>query len=106
MNLTTSFVLVVFGLAVAGRLRSLTAPRRDFLAFGAAGVISSLGLASLYTALDLGQVAVVTPVLNASPLFVLLFTGLFVREGELFTPRVLVGTVGVVSGVALLTLST
>ena len=106
VNLTTSFVLVVFGLAVAGRLRSLTAPRRDFLAFGAAGVISSLGLASLYTALGLGQVAVVTPVLNASPLFVLLFTGLFVREGELFTPRVLVGTVGVVSGVALLTLST
>lgn len=106
VNLTTSFVLVVLGLVVTGHLRSLTAPRHDLFVFGAAGVVSSLGLASLYTALGLGQVAVVTPVLNASPLFVLLFTGLFVREDELFTPRVLVGTVGVVSGVALLTLST
>lgn len=106
VNLTTSFVLVVLGLAVVGRLRSLAAPRRDLLVFGAAGVVSSLGLASLYTALGLGQVAVVTPILNASPLFVLLFTGLFVREGELFTPRVLVGTIAVVGGVALLTLST
>lgn len=105
VNLTTSFVLVVLGLTVAGRLHSLTAPRRDLLVFVAAGVVSSLGLASLYTALGLGQVAVVTPILNASPLFVLLFTGLFVHEDELFTPHVLIGTVGVVSGVALLTLS-
>jgi len=106
VNLTTSFVLVVLGLAITGRLRSLAAPRRDLLVFGAAGVVSSLGLASLYTALGLGQVIVITPVLNASPLFVLLFTGLFVREDELFTLRVLVGTVSVVGGVALLTLST
>lgn len=105
VNLTTSFVLVVLGLTVAGRLHSLAAPRRDLLVFVAAGVVSSLGLASLYTALGLGRVAVVTPILNASPLFVLLFTGLFVHEDELFTPHVLVGTVGVVSGVALLTLS-
>lgn len=105
VNLTTSFVLVVLGLTVAGRLHSLTAPRRDLLVFVAAGVVSSLGLASLYTALGLGQVAVVTPILNASPLFVRLFTGLFVHEDELFTPHVFIGTVGVVSGVALLTLS-
>ena len=105
VNLTTSFVLVVLGLTVAGRLHSLTAPRRDLLVFVAAGVVSSLGLASLYTALGLGQVAVVTPILNASPLFVLLFTGLFVHKDELFTPHILIGTVGVVSGVTLLTLS-
>src|SRR5699024_7161984 len=106
VNLTTSFVLVVLGLAITGRLRSLAAPRRDLFVFGAAGTVSSLGLASLYTALSLGQVAVVTPVLNASPLFVLLFTGLFVHEDELFTPRVFIGTVGIVIGVALLMLLT
>lgn len=106
VNLTTSFVLIVFGLAISGRLRSLVAPHQDLHVFGAAGVVSSLGLASLYAALSLGQVAVVAPILNASPLFVLLFTSLFVREDELFTPQIFVGTVGIVLGVVLLTLST
>lgn len=102
VNLTTSLVLVVTGLTVTGRLGSLSVPRRDLLTFGAAGVISSLGLASLYTALSIGRVTVVTPIFNVSPLFVLLLTGLFVRDGELFGARVLLGTVVVVAGVAVL----
>ncbi|SEL24424.1 DMT family transporter [Haloferax larsenii] len=106
VNLTTSFVLVAGGIVATGRLETLVVPRRDALTFVAAGVVSSLGLASLYAALSLGQVTVVTPIFNASPLFVLLLTGLFVRDGELFSKRVLVGTVTIVTGVAVLTMWT
>ncbi|UVE51031.1 DMT family transporter [Haloferax larsenii] len=106
VNLTTSFVLVAGGIVATGRLETLVVPRRDALTFVAAGVVSSLGLASLYAALSLGQVTVVTPIFNASPLFVLLLTGLFVRDGELFSKRVLVGTVTIVAGVAILTMWT
>ncbi|ELZ80988.1 hypothetical protein C453_18665 [Haloferax elongans ATCC BAA-1513] len=106
VNLTTSFVLVAGGIVATGRLETLVVPRRDALTFVAAGVVSSLGLASLYAALSLGKVTVVTPIFNASPLFVLLLTGLFVRDGELFSKRVLVGTVTIVAGVAVLTMWT
>jgi DME family drug/metabolite transporter len=106
VNLTTSFVLVTLGLAVTGRLETFSTSNRDLLTFGAAGIVSSLGLASLYTALSLGNVTIVTPIFNASPLFVLLLTGLFFREDELFSRRVIVGTVGIVAGVVVLTMST
>jgi len=103
VNLTTSFILVVAGLLFTNQLETLAVPRRELLTFGAAGVVSSFGLASLYTALSLGRVTVVTPIFNTSPLFVLLLTGLFVRDGELFSRRVLIGTVVIVAGVAMLT---
>jgi uncharacterized membrane protein len=103
VNLSTSFVLVAVVVAATGRLETMALPRRDLLTFGAAGVVSSVGLASLYTALSVGKVAIVTPILNASPLFVLVLTGLFVRDGELFGRRVVVGTVTVVAGVVVLT---
>lgn len=106
VNLTTSFVLVTLGLTATGNLDRISAPRRDLLTFGAAGVVSSLGLASLYAALSLGNVTVVTPIFNASPLFVLLLTGLFLRRDELFSRRVFVGTIAVVAGVVLLTVAT
>lgn len=106
VNLTTSFVLVTLGLAVTGRLETFSTSNRDLLTFGAAGIVSSLGLASLYTALSLGNVTIVTPIFNASPLFVLLLTGIFFREDELFSRRVIVGTVGIVAGVVVLTMST
>ncbi|WP_396611304.1 EamA family transporter [Haloferax sp. S1W] len=104
VNLTTSFVLVAGGIVATGRLKTLVVPRRDALTFVAAGTVSSLGLASLYAALSIGKVTVVTPIFNTSPLFVLLLTGLFVRDGELFSSRVLVGTVTIVVGVAVLTM--
>jgi drug/metabolite transporter (DMT)-like permease len=56
----------------------------------------------LYAALGIGDVVIVTPVLNTSPLFALGLTFLFAREGELFDWRVVAGTVAIVAGVAIL----
>lgn len=106
VNLTTSFVLVTGGLAVTGRLRTLAASRRDLLTFSVAGVVSSIGLASLYAAISIGKVTVVTPIFNTSPLFVLVLSGIFARSDEVFSKRVGLGTVTIVAGVALLVTST
>jgi drug/metabolite transporter (DMT)-like permease len=100
VSMTVSWLIA---LAYVG-LRSGEFPidRRALRYFLPAGAVSSLGVALLYTALDLGQVVIVTPMLNTSPLFALGLTYLLVREGELFNWRVVTGTVSIVVGVALL----
>lgn len=107
VNLTTSLVVVILILTVAPSQRAqLAIPRSDLLYFGLAGLASSLGLVSLYAALRSGDVVIVTPILNATPLFALVLTYAFLREREPFSTRVLAGTVFVVTGVALLALAT
>ena len=54
-------------------------------------------------ALGYGAVSVVLPLTAAAPLFVLLFTPLFLRGVEVLTARVAVGTVLIVLGVYLIT---
>lgn len=99
---TTSFVLLAAYLATR-RDRHDLAVRRDEAAFFAlAGLGTSIAIPTLYLALQLGTVVVVTPVMNTSPLFVLVISYAFFRGEELFTPRVVAGTVGIVGGVVLL----
>lgn len=100
VNLTTSFLLALGYVAVSHR--EVEIMRRDLQYFVPAGIASSIGVALLYTALELGTVVIVTPILNTSPLFALALTYLFVREGELFTWRVVIGTVSIIVGVGLL----
>ncbi|RQH02448.1 DMT family transporter [Natrarchaeobius oligotrophus] len=107
VNLTTSWLVAAAFFAVAPNHRSaLSIPRSDLRYFVLAGVASSLGLISLYAAFRSGTVVVVTPILNATPLFALALTYAFLREREPFTPQVVAGTVLVVAGVALLATST
>lgn len=100
VSMTVSWVIALAYVGVRGG--ALPLDRRALRYFLPAGVFSSLGVALLYTALELGKVVIVTPMLNTSPLFALGLTYLLVREGELFTWRVLTGTVSIVVGVALL----
>jgi uncharacterized membrane protein len=99
VNMTTSWILAV---AYVAATREFDLSRRSLRYFLPAGVASSVGVAMLYAALGIGDVVIVTPVLNTSPLFALGLTFLFAREGELFDWRVVVGTVAIVAGVAIL----
>jgi uncharacterized membrane protein len=100
VSITVSWLVAIGYVTVRGH--QVPIDRRSLRLFVPAGVVSSVGVALLYTALDLGRVVIVTPMLNTSPLFALGLTYLFVREAELFTWRVVVGTVSIVVGVALL----
>lgn len=68
----------------------------------AAGVFSSLGPVLLYMALQVGRVSVVAPLASTTPFFVLLVTGLFMRDEEVFNKWVVLGTIFTVLGVGLI----
>jgi drug/metabolite transporter (DMT)-like permease len=79
--------------------------RRGLLFFAAMGVVGGLAVTAMYAALRYSPVAVVSSVSAANPLFALLLTYLFLRHLERVSPRILLGAMLVVAGVALVTLS-
>lgn len=99
---TTSWSLLVSYLVFRRHNYDLVVGRSEAAFFGMAGLAGSVAIPTLYLALQLGTVVIVTPLMNTTPLFVLLLSFLFFREEELFTRRVLSGTVGIVAGVVLL----
>lgn len=100
-NLTASF----FALASILVLKeSLNYPLRDVMIVSAGGFVSGfLGLLLYYKAIKVGEVSVVAPIVASSPLWASLFA--FVLFGESFSFVKVAGTVLVVAGVILITLS-
>jgi uncharacterized membrane protein len=69
-----------------------------------AGVAVSVGMVSIYYALDLGKVTVVIPIGSTGPLFALTLSALFLRDVERVTLRIVVGASLIIAGVLLITL--
>jgi drug/metabolite transporter (DMT)-like permease len=63
-----------------------------------AGVFETLGILLVIVALSVGQVAIVSPIVATSPLWILFGTWLFLRGIESLTRRTVVGALCVVSG--------
>ncbi|WP_457601339.1 EamA family transporter [Hydrogenivirga sp.] len=83
---------------------SFSYPLRDVAIISLGGFVSGfLGLLLYYKAIKVGEVSVVAPIVASSPLWASLFA--FILLGETLTPLKLVGTILVVTGVALITLS-
>ena len=70
----------------------------------AAGITISLGMVTIYYALDLGKVVVVIPLSTTGPFFSLIFTALFLKGVERVTLKIVLGGALINSGVVLLTL--
>ena len=83
----------------------LKAPRRTYLNLGIAGAFAMLGIVLLYIALAIAPVAVVSPVSSLSPMFSLLFSHFFLQRMERVTPKIVLGTVLVLGGVVIITVS-
>jgi uncharacterized membrane protein len=98
----SSFFLFTLFLVVSGKIKELKGGHREYLMFTLSGLCFSVALPILYLAFQLGDVIVVTPLSNTIPLFVLLLSSLFFRKEELFTQKVIVGTLMIVLGVMVL----
>lgn len=100
MSFTVSGALsvLVYRVRTGGLPRGL--PRRGLVWAGLGGIVVAIAILAMYTALSLGRVVIVSPVLNTYPLFTLSWSLLF-RE-ERFSRRILAGVVLVVGGVALI----
>lgn len=70
----------------------------------AAGLAVSLGMVSIYYALDLGKVTVVIPLSSTGPLFALTLSAIFLRDVERVTAKIVMGACLIIAGVLLISL--
>lgn len=102
VTITSSWLTMMLYLSVTYRKHDFTVESRERRFFVAAGLMTTLGVPAIYTALQLGTVLVVMPLQNTTPFWVLLISYVFFRDTEPFTPRVIGGTTIIVAGVILL----
>ena len=103
ISATTSVLAIgIFYFAGAGRLRWTRENRMDLLFFLASGFMNFLSYLLMYTALSLERVAIVSPLMNSSSLFVLPLTFFLLKDIERITSRKIFTTVFVVVGVFLI----
>jgi uncharacterized membrane protein len=77
---------------------------RCFPYFFFGGISISLGMVSIYYALDRGLVTVVTPISSTGPLFALALSALFLRDVERVTLKIVIGAALIVAGVLVISL--
>ena len=99
---TTSWAWMVLYLGATRSRHDFDITRREQIFFSLAGAATAVAIPVLYMALQVGDVVVVVPMTNTTPFWVLLLSFVLFRGSELFTPRVIVGTVLTVGGVILI----
>ncbi len=95
---------VATAIVTSTSLALLRMPRQSFLFFVAAGCVAVSAQVTNFIAIGQGDLSVIIPLLNTTPLFTVLFSGLFLRSLETLSPRIVVGASLMVGGVVLITL--
>lgn len=103
--ISTSTSLAIFSifLLATGRISLIKTHRESLPFFGSAAFVSATAQLLTFVALSRGEVSTIVPLLNANPLFTVLFSSLFLRDTEVVTPRVVLGAVLMVAGVIIIT---
>jgi len=101
---STSLALLISFILLTKRVNLLRMPRQSFLFFIAAGCVAVSAQVTNFIAIGQGDLSVIIPLLNTTPLFTVLFSGLFLRSLETLSPRIVVGASLMVGGVVLITL--
>jgi drug/metabolite transporter (DMT)-like permease len=96
--------LPLLTLAQRNRQRVIWNAKRAWFIFGLAGLSIFISQLTMFYALDLGQVVIVSPLISLSPLFVLVLVGIFLRKLERLTWKIVMGAALIVGGAAMLTL--
>ena len=99
----TSLVCLLGSLLFSGNTKSLNFDRGSLPFYGGAAVFALIGQLCTFIALNGGQISVVAPLINTTPLFAIAFTALFLRGEEKITPMVLIGVVLLVAGIGFIT---
>jgi uncharacterized membrane protein len=94
---------LLFALTVSGKLGSLKFRGGCLPYYGLAAVFALVGQLLNFHALHAGEVSVVSPILNTTPLFIIVFTAMFLRGEEKITRLVVIGSIMLVAGIAVIT---
>ena len=100
---TTSFLCLLVSLGVSGTLRSLKFRGGCLPYYVAAALFALVGQLFNFHALHAGEVSVVSPIINTTPLFIIAFTAVFLRGEEKITKLVVIGAIMLVAGIAVIT---
>ncbi len=99
-----SLVVFIIYLAFADGPNQPSWDKRAMKPFLTAAVLENLGFLLFNTALTVGPVVLVTPMVATQPMWVLVFTVLFLRGIEMVTLRTVSGSITVVIGTLAITL--
>jgi drug/metabolite transporter (DMT)-like permease len=100
---TVSLTLLVSFVVTTGRAEQLKMNRPALVFFCCAALIASGAQVANFIALARGELSVIIPLLNTTPLFTVLFSALFLRAVETINLRIVLGAVLMVAGVILIT---
>ena len=103
VNVTTALVVFTGFLLASGQREAMICRGPSLAYFLAAGVTENLSVFLVVLALSIGTVSVVAPLTNVTPLFVILFSVLFLRGVETLNARVVAGAALIVVGAILIT---
>lgn len=101
---TTVSLMLLMGFVVAThKTQQLRMERSGFLFFLCAALIAAAAQVANFVALARGDLSVIIPLLNTTPLFTVFFSALFLRQVETVNLRVVVGAALMVAGVVMIT---
>ncbi|MBI1998641.1 MAG: DMT family transporter [Deltaproteobacteria bacterium] len=101
---TATSLFCLFGSVLfSGNMRSIQINRPCLPYYGGAAVFALIGQLCTFIALNGGQISVVAPLINTTPLFVIGLTALFLRGEEKINRSVVIGVVLLVAGIVAIT---
>ena len=100
---TVSLLPFVLMIALSGPIRKDLSLKRDLRLFWVAGIGQAITWMLAFYALSYDDVSVVTPLLSTEPVFVAMFTYLYLRRIEQVSVKLLLSVVLTVIGVVLVT---
>ncbi|MFC2038427.1 EamA family transporter [Chloroflexota bacterium] len=92
-------------MGIRGIRTDIVDKKRGLAYLALAGVAAAGGITCMFFALSMAPVVVVTPLQSTNPLFALLLSWIFLGRLEKITPKLVIGSVLVVAGVILITLT-
>lgn len=104
MVTTVSFVLLVGFVLVTKRTGQIRMERSGFTFFLCAAFVAVSAQVANFIAIGRGQLSVIIPLLNTSPLFTVFFSAVFLRNIETVNLRIMLGAATMVAGVLLITI--
>ena len=96
---STSLIIYLISLLVLGKIHLIRLHRASLPYFGSAAFISAGSQILVFVALSRGEVSVMVPLFNTTPLFSVLFATIFLRDLERVTSRVVIGAALLIAGV-------
>ena len=99
----TSLTIFVIYLWIKRQFPVVIPSRESLPYFGPTAFVSAVSQLLVFTSLNLGEVSVMIPLLNTTPLFSLLFSAIFLKDLEKVTLPIVLGALSLLGGALLIT---